>query len=120
MRNATASVNYMPVGYKIASLPAFKTFRIALINYASPGVANTSQGALLNVTDGGTVLATYALSLQSNNSSLSPFPFDGQSIDGVPFSITNIWGRTVDIEAAGGVPGFPGIYFDDSSAYQIV
>jgi len=25
-----------------------------------------------------------------------------------------------DIEAAGGVPGFPGIYFDDSSAYQIV
>ena len=72
------------------------------------------------MTDGGTVLATYALSLQSNASSLSPFPFDGQSIDGVPFSITNIWGRTVDIEAAGGVPGFPGIYFDDSAAYQIV
>ena len=23
-------------------------------------------------------------------------------------------------EAAGGVPGFPGIYFDDSAAYQIV
>jgi hypothetical protein len=120
IRNATASVNYVPVGYKIASLPAFKTFRIALINYASLGVANTSRGALLNVTDGGIVLATYALSLQSNNSPLSPFPFDGQSIDGVPFSITNIWGRTVDIEAAGGVPGFPGIYFDDSAAYQIV
>ena len=120
VRNATASVNYLPVGYKIASLPAFKTFRIALINYASLGVANSSAGALLNVTDGGTVLATYALSLQSNASSLSPFPFDGQSIDGVPFSITNIWGRTVDIEAAGGVPGFPGIYFDDSAAYQIV
>ena len=120
VRNATASVNYLPVGYKIASLPAFKTFRIALINYASAGVANTSPGAVLNVTDSGNVLASYPLSLQSNNSPISPFPFDGSSIDGVPFSITNIWGRTVDIEAAGGVPGFPGIYFDDSAAYQIV
>lgn len=120
VRNATASVNFMPVGYKIASLPAGKTFRIALVNYASPGVANTSAGAALNVTDAGVVLASYALNLQSNNSPLSPFPFDGTSIDGVPFSITNIWGRSVDIEAAGGVPGFPGIYFDDSAAYQIV
>ncbi len=120
IRNATASVNYLPVGYKIASLPAFKTFRIALINYASAGVANTSPGAVINVTDSGNVLASYPLSLQSNNSPISPFPFDGSSIDGVPFSITNIWGRTVDIEAAGGVPGFPGIYFDDSAAYQIV
>ena len=44
----------------------------------------------------------------------------------LPDSIaTRIEGRTVvpqtvDIEAAGGVPGFPGIYFDDSAAYQIV
>jgi hypothetical protein len=51
---------------------------------------------------------------------LSPFPFDGISIDGVPFSIANIWGAPVQIKAAGGVPGFPGIYFDDSVAYQIV
>jgi hypothetical protein len=82
-------------------------------------VANTSAGAELKVTHAGTVLATYPLNLQSNGSPVSPFPFDGTSIDGAPFAITNTWGHPVEIEAAGGSTGFPGIYFDDSAAYQI-
>lgn len=119
--NAVAAVNYVPVGFKFVTLPVGKTFRIALINYASVGAASVSRGAVLEVRNSaGTLLASYSLNLASNGSPLSTFPFDGTSIDGVPFSIQNIWGVPVDIVAAGGAPGFPGIYFDDSAAYQIV
>lgn len=118
--NPVAAVNYVPVGYTFATVPAGGTFRIALINYATRGSASTSAGAQLEVHLNGSVVATYPFSLASNGSPLSPFPFDGFSIDGVPFSIANIWGAPVQIKAAGGVPGFPGIYFDDSAAYQIV
>ena len=117
--NAVPVFAFAPVGYKFATLPAGKTFFIALINYNTRGVANTSAGAELKVTHAGTVLATYPLNLQSNGSPLSPFPFDGTSIDGTPFAITNTWGHPVEIEAAGGTTGSPGISFDDSVAYQI-
>jgi hypothetical protein len=118
--NPVAAVNYVPVGYTFATVPANKVFRIALINYATLGSANVSRGAQLEVHLNNTVVATYPLSLNSNGSTLSPFPFDGLSIDGVPFSIANIWGAPVEIKAAGGVPGSPGIYFDDSVAIQIL
>ena len=119
--NAVAAVNYVPVGFKFATLPATKTFRMALINYVSVGAASVSPGAVLEVRNsGGVLLASRPLDLSSNSSPLSPYPFDGTSIDSAPFSIQNIWGVSVDIVAAGGVPGFPGIYFDDSAAVQIV
>jgi hypothetical protein len=119
--NAKASVNYIPVGFKITTLPPGKTIRIALINYASRGSASTSQGALLEVrSQSGAILATLPLNLTSTGAQISPFPFDGRSIDSNPFVIQNSWGVAVDIFAAGGLPGFPGIYFDDSAAYQIV
>jgi hypothetical protein len=118
--NAVAAVNYVPVGFKIATLPAGKSFRIALINYASRGSASVSAGSILEVRRAGAILASYPLSIVSTSSDLSPFPFDSRSIDGNPFVIQNSWGTDVDIVAAGGAPGFPGIYFDDSAAYQIV
>ena len=118
---ATASVNYTPVGYKFATLQPNQTIRFALINYASLGIANTSKGGQIQFkSQGGAVLATFALNLSSNGSSLSPFPFDGSSIDGNPVSFSNTTGVAVDVVAAGGIPGFPGIYFDDSLAYQII
>jgi hypothetical protein len=115
-------VNYVPVGFKFATLPATKTFRMALINYVSVGFASVSSGAALEVYNSeGVLLDSRPLDLSSNSSPLSPYPFDGTSIDSAaPFSIQNIWGVSVDIVAAGGVPGYPGIYFDDSAAFQIV
>jgi hypothetical protein len=129
--NPAAAVNYIPVGTKFAALPAGKSIRIASVNYASrgnigsscptPPCPSTSQGALLEVrSPSGSILATLPLNLTSTGAQISPFPFDGRSIDSNPFVIQNSWGVAVDIFAAGGLPGFPGIYFDDSAAYQIV
>jgi hypothetical protein len=57
---------------------------------------------------------------------VSPYPFDGVSIDGTPFKITNTWTVPVDVVVGTGLVNFPGIYnglagirVDDSLAYII-
>lgn len=129
--NPIAAVNYVPPGTKVVTLPAGKTLRLATINYASggnvgstctfPPCPSVSAGALVEVrSQSGSTLATYPLNLNSISAAISPFPFDGRSIDSNPFIIQNSWGVSVDVFLAGGTPGSPGVYFDDSAAYQIV
>jgi hypothetical protein len=119
-------INFLPAGSKLATIPAGKSLLLALINYATLGVANTAPGAELNVTSGGQILSTIPISLGSNGSPISPYPFDGISVDGLPLKITNTWGLPVDLEVGTGLVNFPGIYnglagirVDDSLAYII-
>jgi hypothetical protein len=119
--NAIQAVNYAPVGFKFATLPAGKRIYFALINYQA--AANVSPGAEIDVIRGGELVKKIPFNIAAREDIISPFPFDGASIDpgvGLPFMIRNTWGVDVDIVAAGGIPGFPGIYFDDSVAIKIV
>jgi hypothetical protein len=105
----------IPAGYRIATLPENAVIYLALISYNTRGLNSILSGGSIRVMDGNTVLATYPLNLQSNNSPLSPYPFDSKSVDGVPFMLMNQWRRPVTIEVAG-----EGLYLEDSLAYKIV
>lgn len=124
--NAGPGINFVPAGYKLATIPAGKSLFLTLINYNARGIAYTAPGAELNITSAGQILATIPLTLQSNGAPVSPYPFDGVSIDGTPFKITNTWAVPVDVEVGTGLVNFPGIYnglagirVDDSLAYII-
>jgi hypothetical protein len=118
------SVNYVANGTEIPIIinPG-QGIRLALINYATPGFAYVSSNARLeffNATTDVKVGEVPIISLRSSNAPLSPFPFDGVSVDGQPLVIPNVWNVPVRPRMFGGTTAFPGIWFDDSMAYQLV
>lgn len=127
---AVANINFIPAGTPMLTIPAGKTAYFALINYGVPAVSftaananitlhNASTGALLTVNP-------IPFLLTSNGSAVSPFPFDGRSIDGNPFRVENTFGVAVEVRAGPGICNSAGLYFgkagiriDDSLAYAI-
>jgi len=118
------AVNYVANGTEIPIvINPGQGIRLALINYANPGFAYVSSNARLEFFDATTnvkVGEAPIVSLRSSNAPLSPFPFDGASVDGQPLVIPNVWNVPVKPRLFGGNTAFPGIWFDDSMAYQLV